>query len=159
MKLTLGQVAPEFSLADQHNQIHHLADYHGQWVVLYFYPKDHTPICTAEACYFRDHSQAITAKQAVILGVSVDSVAKHQDFAQQFQLPFSLLSDSKGQVAKQYGALLDLIMVRAAKRHSFIIDPTGHIVKIYQKVTPETHVADILQDLTELQNTIKPSNN
>ncbi|WP_373017467.1 peroxiredoxin [Thiomicrorhabdus sp.] len=150
--LHVGQMAPEFSLTDQHHKTHQLKDYRGKWVVLYFYPKDDTPGCTTEACSFRDNINALIAKQAVILGVSVDGIEQHQDFSNKFQLPFSLLSDPEGQVARQYNALLDLKIIRFAKRHSFIIDPQGRIAKIYLDVDPQRHVADVLEDLTELQN-------
>jgi len=149
--LEIGQSAPEFSLIDQHQQPCKLTDYHGKWVVLYFYPKVETPICTKEACSFRDHNEALISKQAVILGVSVDSVANHQAFANHHQLPFRLLADTKGLVAKQYNALLDLKVKRFAKRHSFIIDPQGRIAKIYRNVNANQHVTEILEDLSELQ--------
>ncbi|MDX1348558.1 MAG: peroxiredoxin, partial [Thiomicrorhabdus chilensis] len=105
-------------------------------------------------CSFRDNINAIISKQAVILGVSVDSVAAHQDFSKKFELPFSLLSDPDGLVARQYDALLDLKVIQFAKRHSFIIDPQGRIAKIYRDVDPQEHVGDILKDLTQLQNAI-----
>jgi len=152
--IQLGQMAPKFSLTDQHQQVRHLDDYHGKWVVLYFYPKDDTPGCTKEACSFRDNINAIISQQAVILGVSVDSVSDHQAFADKFKLPFSLLADPKGQVAAQYDALLNLGIIRFAKRHSFIIDPKGRIAKIYRNVDPQSHVAEILKDLNQLQKAI-----
>lgn len=153
-ELQAGDRAPAFSLIDQHQQQRQLKDYLGKWVVLYFYPKDDTPGCTKEACSFRDNINAIISKQAVILGVSVDSVAAHQDFSKKFKLPFSLLSDPDGLVARQYDALLDLKVIQFAKRHSFIIDPQGRIAKIYRDVDPQGHVGDILKDLTRLQNAI-----
>ncbi|MEA3404176.1 MAG: peroxiredoxin [Pseudomonadota bacterium] len=152
--IQIGQLAPEFSLTDQHQQIRHLEDYRGKWVVLYFYPKDDTPGCTKEACSFRDNINAIISQQAVILGVSVDSVSDHQAFADKFKLPFSLLADPKGLVATQYDALLNLGFLRFAKRHSFIIDPKGRIAKIYRNVDPQTHVGEILKDLNRLQKAI-----
>lgn len=152
--LQVGQTAPSFSLVDQHQQTRQLQDYHGKWVVLYFYPKDDTPGCTTEACSFRDNINKLISKQAVILGVSVDSVADHKKFAEKYNLPFSLLADPKGKVAAQYDALLNLGIIRFAKRHSFIIDPQGNIAKIYRNVDPQKHVADILQDLKQLQKAI-----
>ena len=149
--LQVGQNAPEFSLIDQHHTLHQLSDYKGQWVVLYFYPRDATPICTQQACALKEHSNALLDKHAVILGVNADSVAKHQHFAHQHQLPFSLLSDSKGQVAKQYGALLDLKWLRFVKRHTFLIDPQGRIAKIYKQVNAQQHAHALLEDLQRLQ--------
>ncbi len=152
--LDIGQLAPEFKLFDQHQQPRQLQDYRGKWVVLYFYPKDDTPGCTKEACSFRDNINALISKQAVILGVSVDSVVDHQAFSSKFNLPFSLLADPKGRVAKQYDALLDLKVMRFAKRHSFIINPLGRIAKIYRDVDPNSHVKQVLSDLQQLQNAI-----
>ncbi|MBD3754488.1 MAG: peroxiredoxin [Gammaproteobacteria bacterium] len=149
--LQVGQSAPPFSLYDQHQQLQSLNDYRGQWVVLYFYPKDDTPGCTTEACSFRDNINKLIAKQAVILGVSVDNTDDHKTFAAKYNLPFSLLADPEGKVAKQYDALLDLKVLRFAKRHSFIIDPQGHIARIYRNVDPQRHVAEILKDLEDLQ--------
>ncbi len=150
-QLQVGQTAPSFALYDQHQHLQKLDDYRGQWVVLYFYPKDDTPGCTAEACSFRDNINKLIAKQAVILGVSVDNTDDHKTFAAKYNLPFSLLADPEGKVAKQYDALLDLKVLRFAKRHSFIIDPQGRIVRIYRSVDPQRHVAEILKDLEDLQ--------
>lgn len=147
----IGELAPSFSLQDQYNKNHQLTDYAGQWIVLYFYPRDATPICTNQACALKDNNNAFLSKQAVILGVSADSVEKHQQFAQQNQLPFSLLSDPQGGVAKKYGALFDLKWLRFVKRHSFIIDPQGRIAKIYRNVNAEQHAQTILDDLQRLQ--------
>lgn len=154
--LQVGQNAPHFSLIDQHNQLHQLSDYKGQWIVLYFYPRDATPICTQQACSLKEQHNALLSKHAVILGANADSVTKHQQFAQQHQLPFSLLSDTKGQVAKQYGALLDLNWLRFVKRHTFIIDPQGRIAKIYRQVNAQQHASELLGDLQQLQDL--PSN-
>ncbi len=149
--LSVGQLAPDFNLPDQQNNALQLSDLRGQWVVLYFYPKDQTPGCTKEACSFRDNISGITAKNAVVLGVSVDGSESHSAFAEKHELPFKLLSDSGGEVAKQYGALRDLWVIKIAKRHSFIIDPKGKIAKIYRKVSPAGHVSEIVSDLDTLQ--------
>lgn len=150
-ELNIGDSAPTFSLINQHQETVSLDDYRGQWVVVYFYPKDDTPGCTTEACSFRDNINALIAQKAVILGISVDSVDSHKDFAKKFKLPFSLLSDETGAVAKQYDALLNLGVMQFTKRHSFIIDPEGKIVKIYRSVNPSTHVAEVLQEITQRQ--------
>ena len=149
--LQVGQTAPDFTLEDQHRQTHSLSDYRGQWVVLYFYPKNDTPGCTTEACSFRDNINVLIAQQAVVLGVSVDNAESHKAFAEKYKLPFSLLSDSKAEVATQYQAVLNLGLIKFAKRHSFIISPQGKIAKIYRDVDPDRHVKDIMQDLKQLQ--------
>lgn len=149
--LNEGDVAPNFSLLDQHQTLQSLSDYRGQWVVLYFYPKNDTPGCTTEACSFRDNINGIIAKQATVLGVSVDSVESHQKFAKTHRLPFSLLSDSDGKVAASYNSILNLGIIKFARRNSFIIDPNGVIAKAYKGVDPQTHVAEVLRDLAALQ--------
>ena len=149
--LNIGELAPNFTLQDQYNKTHQLTDFAGQWIVLYFYPRDATPICTKQACALKDSINAFLNKQAIILGVNADSIEKHQQFAQQNNLPFSLLSDPKGEVARQYGALFDLRWLRFVKRHSFIIDPLGRIAKIYRSVNAEQHAQTILNDLERLQ--------
>ena len=149
--LESGKPAPDFTLVDQHNQAQTLSEMKGKWVVLYFYPKDETPGCVAEACSFRDNIVAIKAKNTLVVGVSVDNSESHELFAENHQLPFILLADPKGRVAKKYGALRNFLIFKIAKRHSFIIDPQGRIAKIYRNVNPKTHVAEILEDLKVLQ--------
>lgn len=147
----VGAVAPDFTLQDQKAQAQTLSKMKGKWVVLYFYPKDETPGCVAEACSFRDNIVAIKAKNTVVWGVSVDNNESHADFSENHQLPFTLLADPDGKVAKTYGALRNLLIFKIAKRHSFIIDPTGKVAKVYRNVNPKTHVAEILKDLEALQ--------
>ncbi|WFE69238.1 peroxiredoxin [Thiomicrospira sp. R3] len=149
--LNPGDNAPDFSLMDQHQAIQTLSDYRGQWVVVYFYPKNDTPGCTTEACSFRDNINGIIAKQATVFGVSVDSVESHKNFAKTHRLPFSLLSDSDGKVAASYNSLFNLGIMKFARRNSFIIDPNGQIAKVYKGVDPQTHVAEVLRDLQVLQ--------
>jgi peroxiredoxin Q/BCP len=149
--LEIGKPAPDFTLTDQHNQPQSLSKMKGKWVVLYFYPKDETPGCVAEACSFRDNIVAIKAKNTVVLGVSVDNNESHELFSENHQLPFILLADPDGHVAKKYGSLRNLVLFKIAKRHSFIINPQGNIAKIYRHVNPKTHVAEILEDLKLLQ--------
>jgi len=149
--IQLGQSAPDFTLMDQHNKQHTLSDYQGQWVVVYFYPKDDTPGCTTEACSFRDAINHIIAKRAVVFGISLDDVESHQKFSKKNNLPFSILSDADGKVAKQYDSLGDYWVIKFAKRNSFIVNPAGDIVKIYKGVDPQTHVQKVLKDLSTLQ--------
>lgn len=150
-ELQIGDTAPDFSLQNQHQDTVSLEDQQGKWVVLYFYPKDDTPGCTTEACSFRDNINRLIAQQAVILGVSVDSVASHKEFAEKYELPFSLLADEDSHIAAKYDAVLNLGIIKFARRHSFIIDPNGKIARIYRNVDPQRHVAQILKDLKTLQ--------
>ncbi len=149
--LEVGQAAPDFTLNDQNQKPKALSDMKGKWLVLYFYPKDETPGCTAEACSFRDNIVAIQASNTAVWGVSVDNEESHTEFASKHKLPFTLLADKGGKVAKQYGSLMNLFIMKIAKRHSFIIDPQGKVAKIYRSVNPKQHVAEILKDLKVLQ--------
>jgi peroxiredoxin Q/BCP len=147
---SVGEAAPEFRLQDQNGKWHTLADHKGQWVALYFYPKDQTPGCTKEACAFRDNVFAFEKLGAVVLGVSLDDVKSHEEFARKYSLPFPLLADVDGTVARQYGVLNSILGMKLAKRESFLIDPAGRIVKHYEKVDPEKHSADVLAELQAL---------
>ena len=147
--LKVGDKAPNFSLQDQNNITHTLSDYEGQWVVLYFYPKDDTPGCTTQACDFRDAVKRIIASKSVVFGLSLDSVASHKLFAEKYNLPFSLLADEKGEVSKLYDSLRKLLGY--AKRNTFIVDPEGNIAKIYLSVDPKAHSQMVLSDLESLQ--------
>ena len=149
--LKAGDKAPSFALQDQSNVTHTLSDYEGQWVVLYFYPKDDTPGCTTQACDFRDAVKRIIASKAVVFGLSLDSVRSHKLFAEKYNLPFSLLADETGEVSKLYDSLHNLLVYKAAKRNTFIVDPKGNIAKIYLSVNPKTHSEMVLSDLDGLQ--------
>jgi peroxiredoxin Q/BCP len=145
-----GDMAPGFQLMDQNGETHNLARYRGQWLVLYFYPKDDTPGCTKEACEFRDDHDRLADMGVVLLGVSTDDIESHQAFAEKYHLPFPLLSDAQGEVAKHYGSLWQLGPIRFAKRHSFIIDPEGRIAHIYRDVSPKTHSDEVIAQLQAL---------
>jgi peroxiredoxin Q/BCP len=149
--LKVGDRAPNFSLRDQNNLTHDLSDYKGNWVVLYFYPKDGTPGCTTQACDFRDAVKRIISSKSVVFGVSLDSVESHKLFSEKNKLPFSLLSDGTGEVAKLYDSLRNLLVYKTAKRNTFIIDPKGLVAKIYLSVDPKTHSEMVLNDLGNLQ--------
>jgi len=123
----------------------------GAVLVLYFYPKDDTPGCTTEACNFRDDIVRIRRLGAEVVGVSVDDVASHAAFAGKHKLPFPLLADEGGQVAESYGALRDLMVMKMAKRQTYIIDPKGRIARRYLDVDPKTHAAEVVADLERLQ--------
>ncbi|MDH5485755.1 MAG: peroxiredoxin [Gammaproteobacteria bacterium] len=146
-ELVAGSAAPELNLKDQNFKTHKLADYKGQWLVIYFYPKDDTPGCTTEACQFRDDILQIRALNASILGISLDDVKSHEEFANKYSLPFPLLADTRGDVAQAYGALFKLGPIKFSRRHSFIIGPDGLIKKIYRDVDPEKHSQQIINDL------------
>jgi peroxiredoxin Q/BCP len=147
----IGSTAPEFSLPDQNGAARRLAEWRGKWVVLYFYPRDDTPGCTTEACSFRDDISQLTALGAQVVGVSVDDTVSHKAFAEKHQLPFPLLADATAAVARQYGALSDWLVVKVAKRYSFIVDPAGRIAKVYLSVDPARHSQEIVADLKALQ--------
>ena len=154
----VGEKAPNFSLQDQANITHTLSDYEGQWIVLYFYPKDDTPGCTTQACDFRDAVKRIIASKAVLFGLSLDSVKSHKLFAEKYNLPFSLLADETGEVSELYDSLS--MFYKAAKRNTFIVDPKGNIAKIYLSVNPKTHSEMVLNDLDILQKVSeKPESN
>ncbi len=144
----IGQMAPDFNLPDQHGASHSLQKYRGGWVVLYFYPKDDTPGCTQEACAFRDDLHQLTELGAQVIGISVDE--NHADFAKKYHLPFPLLSDKDGVVAKSYGALLDLGVIKLARRFTFLIDPQGNIGRDYLTVDTSRHSKEIIEDLKKL---------
>ena len=150
-ELQVGQAAPSFELQDQHGKVHRLADYLGQWVILYFYPKNDTPGCTKEACEFRDDYKVLRAANSQVLGISIDNSDSHADFAKKYQLPFPLLADIQGDTARDYQALLNLGVFKLAKRHTFIIDPQGVIQVIYRKVDAKSHSDQIIDDLKKLQ--------
>jgi len=149
-ELAVGGPAPDFRLTDQNGAVHSLADYRGRWVVLYFYPKDDTPGCTTEACAFRDDVRQLRQMQVVLLGISLDSVDSHRKFAEKYGLPFPLLADPDGAVAKSYGALFSLGPLRYARRHSFIVDPQGRVARIYRSVNPGGHSDEVISDLAAL---------
>lgn len=149
--LAVGQIAPPFELQDQNGTLHRLSDYAGKWLVMYFYPKDDTPGCTKEACHFRDDIVHLHSLGVQLVGISLDSAKSHVHFAKKFNLPFPLLVDKGGSVAKQYGSYWSFAFFHVARRHTFIIDPTGHIAKIYRKVDPDNHSAEVIADIKALQ--------
>lgn len=147
----VGSPAPDFSLIDQKGETRTLSSYRNRWVVLYFYPKDDTPGCITEACQFRDDYVSVQKLGAEILGVSIDNRDSHAAFSKKFSLPFPLLADTDGRVAKQYGALWGVWPLTFARRHTFLINPQGNIAKVYREVDPQTHSREVIADLKALQ--------
>jgi thioredoxin-dependent peroxiredoxin len=139
-----GQKAPTFTLPSQDGTPISLKQYRGKWVVLYFYPRDMTSGCTIEAHNFQNALKDFDAKNTVILGVSVDSLSMHQQFCAKDGLTFHLLSDSDHKVVSEYGSLGGFNGVVIANRNTFLIDPKGHIAKVWVKVDPHTAASDVL---------------
>src|SRR3989338_1337091 len=142
-KLKEGVVAPDFKTTDQDGKTHKLSDYRGQWVLIYFYPKDDTPGCTKEACAIRDQMADFKKLKLKIFGVSTQDAKSHKKFALKYDLPFTLLVDRKKKfMSREYMGTL---------RTSFLIDPKGKIAKIYENVKPEIHAEEIRDDLKKLK--------
>lgn len=143
--------APEFTLQDQDGKEHSLSDYRKKWVLLYFYPKDDTAGCTIEACTIRDQFKDFNKIGAVVLGISTDNVSSHKRFANKYELPFTLLADENKEVVGQYGVFGEKKFMgrtyMGTRRTSFLIDPKGNIAKVYEKVKPLTHAAEVIADL------------
>lgn len=152
--LKIGSKAPAFSLKDQNGDVHSMQDVKGKWVLLYFYPKDDTPGCTTEACSIRDAWSDFKKTGAVVWGVSKDSVKSHAKFADKYHLPFPVLSDESTEMIQAYGAwAMKKFMGRefmGILRISYLIDPEGKIVKVYDKVKPAEHASEVLADLKQL---------
>jgi len=149
-KIKLNTKAPDFNLPDQDGKLHKLSDYKGKWILLYFYPKDNTPGCTKEACGIRDEFKNFKNLNIVVLGISADSQQSHKKFIQKYKLPFTLLSDESKKVLKKYGVWGKKKFMgkeyEGILRTSFLINPDGKIVKIYEKVKPDIHAKEVLKD-------------
>jgi thioredoxin-dependent peroxiredoxin len=146
----VGDAAPDFTLPSQEGTPVQLSTLHGQWVVLYFYPKDMTPGCTLEAHNFAKDQPEYAARKAVVLGVSVDGIDSHKKFCTKENLNFKLLADTDKKVADAYGSLNNFLVVKMASRHTFIIDPTGKIARVFTDVKPATHSREVLEALDSL---------
>jgi peroxiredoxin Q/BCP len=145
----VGQTAPNFTLPSQEGTPVSLHHYRGKWVVLYFYPKDMTTGCTIEAHNFQRDLDQYRALNAVILGVSVDSVDSHKQFCAKDSLDFTLLSDADRKVVREYGTINGLS--RMANRITFLIDPHGKIVKVWTGVNPTIHSGQVLAEIHQLE--------
>jgi peroxiredoxin Q/BCP len=146
-----GSIAPDFTLPSQEGSSVSLKNYHGKWVVLYFYPKDQTPGCSREAHNFQVDQPKYADRNAVVLGVSLDSVDSHKKFCAKEGLNFKLLADTEHKVTDSYGSLTNLGLVKFAARHTFLIDPDGKIAKAYTSVDPVKHSGEVLAELDVLQ--------
>ena len=149
-----GEAAPDFTLADDNGRQVKLSDLRGKPVVLYFYPKDDTPGCTREACAFRDRSEDLKSRGAVVLGVSPDDVASHGRFRDKFSLNFPLLADAGHQVAERYGAWREKNMYgktsMGIQRSTFLIDREGKVRKVWKRVNVDGHDEEVLKALAAL---------
>ncbi len=153
--LSIGDTAPDFTLNDQDGNTHSLTAENGKWVLLYFYPKDDTPGCTRQACDIRDNFPSFTKMNCTVFGISVDAEKSHKKFEEKYALPFTLLSDNEKVVVNAYGVWKPKkFMGReflGTLRTSFLINPEGIIVKIYEDVKPALHAEQVLTDLSMLQ--------
>ncbi len=157
--LKVGRKAPLFTLLDQDAKSQSLKEYKGQWVLLYFYPKDDTPGCTTEACTIADIYKDFKRQGTVVLGVSKDTPKSHKKFAEKYSLPFTLLSDPTMEMMDTYGAKAEKSMygkiVRGTNRITYIINPEGKIAKVYAEVDPASHALQLLTDLKQLKKEAK----
>lgn len=147
----VGDPAPAFSLPDQDGVNRSLGDFRNQWLVLYFYPRDDTPGCTRQACAFRDDWARLAAMGVSVVGVSVDDAASHLAFAKKYKLPFPLLADKSGEVAGRYGSIRDLVLVKFARRNTFLIDPQGRIAKAYLSASASRNSQEVMEDLLQIK--------
>ncbi|MGH9908675.1 MAG: peroxiredoxin [Pyrinomonadaceae bacterium] len=147
----IGADAPEFSLTTNEGKPAALKDFRGQWVVLYFYPKDFTSGCTLEARNFQRDLEKYKEKNAVILGVSVDSAESHKEFCAKEGLNFKLLSDTDAKVSERYGSVMEYNGAKLSARNTFIIDPQGKVAQVFMKVKPAQHSEEVLTALAALQ--------
>jgi peroxiredoxin Q/BCP len=148
-----GTSAPDFTLLDQDGVPHTLSLHRGNRVLLYFYPKDDTPGCTKQACMLRDAMPQLSKLDAIVFGISADSVKSHKKFAEKYGLPFTLLADEGHAVSETYGVWGTKKMMgreyQGITRTSFLIDREGVIEKVYENVKPELHAEEVLRDLEE----------
>jgi thioredoxin-dependent peroxiredoxin len=146
-----GQEAPDFELKSDAGERVRLSQFRGQPVVLYFYPRDDTPGCTAQACDIRDNYDDFAERGAVVLGVSADDESSHVRFKEKYGLPFTLLADPNHEVAEQYGTWVEKNFggkkYMGVERSTFLIDPEGRIAKVMRRVKPDTHVERVLAEL------------
>ena len=149
----IGSKAPDFNLPNANGELVSLTSLSGGWIVLYFYPRDDSPICTKQACSFRDDMHKLEKLGAKVVGVSIDDGKSHAEFAKKYKLAFPLLSDKDGEIASKYGALTNLGVFKMAKRYTFLIDANGVLRKTYLSVDTSKHSQQIIDDLMALTET------
>ena len=147
-----GKKAPNFDLPDQNGVFHNLKEYRGKWLVLYFYPKDDTPGCTTEAKNFTTDYKTIEKLGAVVVGASLDDIESHKEFADKYNITFTLLADKDEVMANAYGVVKNIPLMHYAKRQTFVINPEGVVAKFYEDVDANTHSREVIKDLTLLIN-------
>jgi thioredoxin-dependent peroxiredoxin len=147
----VGSPAPAFSLENDEGKMTSLADFRGKWVVLYFYPKDFTGGCTLQARNFQRDVAQYEEKGAVIVGVSVDPPESHKSFCEKEGLTFRLLSDTDAAVSTTYNSVMEHEGKKYSSRNTFLIDPRGNLVKVFEKVSPAGHSAEVLATLAQLR--------
>jgi thioredoxin-dependent peroxiredoxin len=147
----VGSPAPAFSLENDEGKMTSLADFRGKWVVLYFYPKNFTGGCTLQARNFQKDVARYEEMGAVIVGVSVDSADSHKSFCEKEGLTFRLLSDTDAAVSSAYNSVMEHEGTKYSSRNTFLIDPRGNLVKVFEKVSPAGHSAEVLATLAELR--------
>jgi peroxiredoxin Q/BCP len=148
---TVGSAAPAFTLTNNEGKQVSLSDFKGKWVVLYFYPKDFTEGCTIEARNFQRDLAKYEEAGAVILGVSVDTANSHKEFCAKEGLNFKLLADTDAKISTQYGSVMEYQGNKLSARNTFIIDPSGKIAKVFEKVKVQAHSEEVLAALAELK--------
>lgn len=148
MSVAAGDTAPDFTLKNQDGKPVHLADSKGKFVLIYFYPKDETPGCTKEACEFRDQYSKIKKLNAVVFGVSRQDQKSHQEFSSHHKLPFDLLVDEDGAVAKSFG-VGSMPVIGLTQRQSILIGPDGKVLRFYSSVDPATHTNEVISDIAK----------
>ena len=153
--IEIGRVTPVFTLKDQSGVTHKLSQYKGQYIVLYFYPKDNTTGCTKEACAFRDDIEYFKDLNAVVIGVSPDSEVSHTKFIEKYKLPFTLLADPDKKMLEKYGVWQEKSMYgkkyMGVVRTTYIIDPKGKVAARFDKVKVASHIQELRKKLEELQ--------
>jgi peroxiredoxin Q/BCP len=151
----VGDLAPEIALPDETGTVHRLADQHGRWTIVYFYPKDDTPGCTVEACEFRDANDTIHERGADVWGISPQGAPSKKAFREKFGLPFVLLADTDHAVAEAYGTWVEKSnygkTYMGVARTTFLVDPEGRIAQAWSKVKPEGHAAAVIAALDAAQ--------
>ena len=147
----VGSAAPDFTLNSQENKPVSLHDFKGKWVVLYFYPKDFTSGCTVEAHNFQRDQAQYEAKNAAIIGVSMQDPDSHQKFCTKEGLTFKLLADTDSHVSSEYDSVMNMGVAKLSARHTFLVDPNGVVQKVWLDVKPEKHSEEVLAALNDLQ--------